>query len=157
MTDGEAKELCAAHARAETNVAMETTVTSHALVCRCSFTQTPSLKACFFLKVSSLIDGSTSLVSCLLNLSLSAEEELLTPDDAADLVEELLPAKIRSHQLGLALKIPRRVVDNIHSEFSDPRDQLFHVFIEFTIFLSSGRHGGLLLMLSGRMRYTYQH
>ena len=57
---------------------------------------------------------------------------MLTPDDAADLVEELLPAKIRSHQLGQALKIPRRVVDNIHSEFSDPRDQLFHVFIEFT-------------------------
>ena len=71
-------------------------------------------------------------MSCLLNLSLSAEEELLTPDDAADLVEELLPAKIRSRQLGLALKIPRRVVDNIHLEFSDPRDQLFHLFIEFT-------------------------
>ena len=54
---------------------------------------------------------------------------MLTPDDAADLVEELLPAKIRSRQLGLALKIPRRVVDNIHREFSDP---LFHLFIEFT-------------------------
>ena len=70
-------------------------------------------------------------MSCT-NLSLSAEEELLTPDDAADLVEELLPAKIRSRQLGLALKIPRRVVANIHLEFSDPRDQLFHIFIEFT-------------------------
>ena len=57
---------------------------------------------------------------------------MLTPDDAADLVEELLPAKIRSRQLGLALKIPRRVVDSIHSEFSDPRDQLFHIFIELT-------------------------
>ena len=40
-------------------------------------------------------------------------------------------AKIRSRQLGLALKIPRRVVDRIHREFSDPRDQLFHAFIEF--------------------------
>ena len=71
-------------------------------------------------------------MSCTESLSLSAEEELLTPDDAADLVEELLLAKIRSRQLGLALKIPRRVVDNIHLEFSDPRDQLFQVFIEFT-------------------------
>ena len=57
---------------------------------------------------------------------------MLTPDDAADLVEELLPAKIRSRQLGLALKIPRRVVDRIHRKFSKPRDQLFHLFIEFT-------------------------
>ena len=118
--------------------------TSHALVCRVR-------------QVSSLIDGSTSLVSCLLNLSLSAEEELLTPDDAADLVEELLPAKIRSRQLGLALKIPRRVVDRIHRNFLSREISFFTFSSNLPIFLSSGRHGGPLLMLSGRMRSTYQH
>ena len=74
---------------------------------------------------------------------------MLTPDidiirnysniyaSAADLVEELLPAKIRSRKLGLALEIPLMVVENIHVEFSDQRDQqplhtnqLYHVFFE---------------------------
>ena len=60
------------------------------------------------------------------------EDELLTPDDALDLLEELMPAKTRSHELGLALKLQRRVVDDIHKSISDPRLRLFRVLHEFT-------------------------
>ena len=68
-----------------------------------------------------------------MNLSLVADEdELLTPDDALDLLEELLPAKIRSHELGLALKLQRKVVDDIHKKISDPRRRLFRVLHEFS-------------------------
>ena len=56
----------------------------------------------------------------------------LTPDDALDLVEELLPAKIRSRELGLALKLPPTVISEIHDSFSDPRLRLFHILLEFT-------------------------
>ena len=59
------------------------------------------------------------------------EDELLTPDDALDLLEELLPAKIRSHELGLVLKLQRRVVDYIHKNISGPH-HLFRVLHEFT-------------------------
>ena len=58
--------------------------------------------------------------------------KLRTPDDALDLLEELLPAKIRSHELGLALKLQRRVVDDIHKNISDLRRRLFRVLHEFT-------------------------
>ena len=62
-----------------------------------------------------------------------AEEwETLTPDDAVYLVEQLLPTRISSHQLGLRLGIPKKVVNHIHSTFSEPQDCLFHVLIEFT-------------------------
>ena len=60
------------------------------------------------------------------------EGELLTPDDALDLLEELLPAETRSHELGLALKLQRRVVDDIHKNILDPRRRLFRVLHEFT-------------------------
>ena len=66
------------------------------------------------------------------SLFVADEGELLTPDDALDLLEELLPAKIRSHELGLALKLQRRVVDDIHKNISDPRRRLFRVLHEFT-------------------------
>ena len=46
---------------------------------------------------------------------------MLTLDDAADLVEELLPAKIHSRQLGLE-KIPRKVVSTSIAEGSEPSE-----------------------------------
>ena len=71
------------------------------------------------------------------------EDELLTPDDALDLLEELLPAKIRSHELGLALKLQRRVVDDIHKNIiSAPRRRLFRFLKSLLASRNHGRHGG---------------
>ena len=61
-----------------------------------------------------------------------AAEQKLTPDDAADLVRELLPARISSRELGLKLGLSKPVVEHIHHTFSEPQDRLFHVLIEST-------------------------
>ena len=61
-----------------------------------------------------------------------AAEEKLTPNDAADLVGELLPAPISSRELGLKLGLSKPVVEHIHRTFSEPQDRLFHVLIEST-------------------------
>ena len=56
----------------------------------------------------------------------------LTPDDAVDVLEDLLQAQNESYVLGLKLKLPKREVDSIHSTYSKPRDRLLHVIIAFT-------------------------
>ena len=61
-----------------------------------------------------------------------AVNETLTPDDAVDVLEELLPAQNKSYELGLKLKLPQHEVDSIHSTYSKPRSRLLHVLIEFT-------------------------
>ena len=44
-------------------------------------------------------------------LSLNTSEgDTLTPDDAVDVLEELLPAQNKSYELGLKLKLPQHVV-----------------------------------------------
>ena len=58
--------------------------------------------------------------------------ETLTPDDAVDVLEELLPAQNKSYELGLKLKLRQHEVDSIHSTYSKPRSRLLHVLIEFT-------------------------
>ncbi|CAI8043794.1 hypothetical protein GBAR_LOCUS24301, partial [Geodia barretti] len=45
-----------------------------------------------------------------------AGDETLTPDDAADVLEELLPAQNKSYELGLKLKLPQHVVEAIHAK-----------------------------------------
>ena len=58
--------------------------------------------------------------------------ETLSPDDAVDVLEELLPAQNKSYELGLKLKLRQLEVDSIHSIYSKPRSRLLHVLIEFT-------------------------
>ena len=60
------------------------------------------------------------------------EWKTLTPDDVVYLVEQLLPTPISSRELGLRLGLPKKVINHIHSTFSEPQDCLFHVLIEFT-------------------------
>ena len=60
-----------------------------------------------------------------------SEDETLTPDDAADVLEELLPAQNKSYQLGLKLKLPQYVVEAIHSKDLPPEKYLFKVLIKF--------------------------
>ena len=57
-------------------------------------------------------------------------DETLTPDDAADVFEELLPAQNKSYELGLKLKLPQHVVEAIHKEL--PSDKcLLQILIKF--------------------------
>ena len=58
--------------------------------------------------------------------------ELLTPDDAVNVLEEILEAQNHSYVLGLKLMLPLYLVDSIHSTNPLPRDRLLQVLIEFT-------------------------
>ena len=55
----------------------------------------------------------------------------LVPDDAVDILEEILPAQNRSFELGLRLKLPHHEVEGIHSTHIDPRSRLLHVILAF--------------------------
>ena len=59
-------------------------------------------------------------------------DESLTPDDAVNVLEEILEAQNQSFVLGLKLKLPLHDVDAIHSTNLQPRDRLLQVLIEFT-------------------------
>ena len=59
-------------------------------------------------------------------------ESTLTPDDAVDVLEELLPAQNKAYELGLKLKLPQERVEGIQRLYSEPRQQLLHILVEFT-------------------------
>ena len=60
-----------------------------------------------------------------------AVDETLTPDDAVDVLEEILPAQNKSYELGLKLKLPQHVVEAIHSKNLPPERCLLEVLIKF--------------------------
>ena len=62
-------------------------------------------------------------------------DEPLTPDDADDVLEEILEAGNQSYALGQKLKLPLHVVEGICEKHSDPRDRLLQVL---TAFLQQG-------------------
>ena len=58
-------------------------------------------------------------------------DKTLTPNDAMDIYEEILPAQNVSYKLGLKLKLPDHEVESIHKTKSDPSDQLLAVILKF--------------------------
>ena len=60
-----------------------------------------------------------------------AADETLTPDDAADVLEELLPAQTKSYELGLKFKLPQHVVEAIHAKDVTADQYLLRIFIKF--------------------------
>ena len=58
-------------------------------------------------------------------------DDTLTPEDAVSVLEEIVEAENRSYRLGLKLKLPSHVVDSIKTQYSDPRDMLLQVLLEF--------------------------
>ena len=56
----------------------------------------------------------------------------MSPEDAADMLDELLEAQNKSRIFGLKLNLPLHVVDAIQSTYSQPEDRLLQVLIEFT-------------------------
>ncbi|CAI7999975.1 hypothetical protein GBAR_LOCUS2823 [Geodia barretti] len=57
--------------------------------------------------------------------------EVLTPNDAVKVLEELLPAQNKSFQLGLKLNIEPHQVEAIHSTYSEPENRLLRVVMLF--------------------------
>ena len=58
-------------------------------------------------------------------------DESLTPDDAVNVLEEILEAMNQSQFLGLKLNIPDHIVTGIHTQYSDPKKHLYYVLVEF--------------------------
>ena len=58
-------------------------------------------------------------------------DEPLTPDDAVNVLEDILEAQNQSFALGLKLKLPLHVVDGICEKHSQPRDRLLQILTAF--------------------------
>jgi hypothetical protein len=58
-------------------------------------------------------------------------DDILSPDDVPDIVEEMLDMCTKSKNLGLLLGVPRHTLDSIHRQYSNPIDHLFHIIDEF--------------------------
>ena len=58
-------------------------------------------------------------------------DEPLTPDDAVDVLEEILEAQNHSRFFGLKLNVPDYIVTGIHTHYTDPKDCLYYVLVEF--------------------------
>ena len=59
-------------------------------------------------------------------------DDPLTTDDAVNVLEEIVEAQNQSFALGLKLKLPLHIVDGIITTYSQPRDRLLQILIEFT-------------------------
>ena len=59
-------------------------------------------------------------------------EELLTPNDAETVFEELLPAQNKSNELGCQLKLNPTEVKRIHSTYHKSQKRLQCIIVEFT-------------------------
>ena len=57
--------------------------------------------------------------------------ETLSEADAAEILEELLPAQNHAYVLGLKLKLHPHDVEAIHLKYLDQRDRLLHIIIAF--------------------------
>ncbi|CAI8030874.1 hypothetical protein GBAR_LOCUS17520, partial [Geodia barretti] len=57
--------------------------------------------------------------------------EVLTPNDAVKVLEELLPAQNQSYELGLRLNLKPHEVKSIHATISEPRKRLLEIVLEF--------------------------
>ena len=57
--------------------------------------------------------------------------DVLTLNDAVNVLEELLPAKNKSFQLGLRLNLKPHQVEGIHSTYSEPENRLLRVVMLF--------------------------
>ena len=61
----------------------------------------------------------------------TAEEETLRPDDVIEILEEIFPARIKSYNLGLKLKLPLHEVKAIHAKTQSAEDHLRDILEAF--------------------------
>ena len=58
-------------------------------------------------------------------------DDPLTPDDAVNVLEEILEAQNHSRFFGLKLNVPDYIVTGIHTHYTDPKDCLYYVLVEY--------------------------
>ena len=73
----------------------------------------------------------TSQVRLMLPFTAPTGDDPLTPDDAVNVVQEIIEAQTQSYALGLKLKLPLHVVDDIYEKHSEPRDRLLQILTAF--------------------------
>ena len=56
---------------------------------------------------------SAFISTAVFNTTAPTGDEIVTPDDVVQVLQELLPAQNQSYALGLQLKLPRSVVDTL--------------------------------------------
>ena len=66
-----------------------------------------------------------------MNAAATTENGVLTPNDAVQVAEELLPAQNKSYQLGLKLKLQPHEVESIHSTYATPEERLLRIVMLF--------------------------
>ena len=66
-----------------------------------------------------------------MNAAATTGDGVLTPNDAVQVLEELLPAQNQSYELGLKMKLPPHEVESIHSTYSQPRQRLLRIIMLF--------------------------
>ena len=55
----------------------------------------------------------------------------MDPDDAIEILQELVDVKDKSEMLGHLLRVPRVLLYSFRQEYSDSQDHLLHVIDEF--------------------------
>ena len=96
------------------------------------------------------IEGRSSLVhsvDCIHTSPTAADEDILTPDDAMNVCEEIVEAQNKSFNIGLKLKLQYHIVEGIHSDvrYKEPFDRLLHVVIEASKQIDPGLTWGVIV------------
>ena len=73
----------------------------------------------------------TSQVQLMLSFTAPTGDEPLTPDDAVNVLEEIIEAQNQSYVLGLKLRLPPHFVEDICEKHSEPRDRLLQIVAAF--------------------------
>ena len=76
-------------------------------------------------------NNCNSQVRLLLPFAAPTRHEPLTPDDAVNVLEEILEAQDHSRFLGLKLNVPAYIVTGIHTHYTDPKERLYYILVEF--------------------------
>ena len=58
-------------------------------------------------------------------------DETLTPEDARNILEELLEAQNSAHLFGLMISVKPRDVEAIQTMYQQPKDRLLHIILKF--------------------------
>ena len=84
---------------------------------------------------------------CIYTSPTAADEDILTPDDAMNVCEEIVEAQNKSFNIGLKLHLDYHIVNGIHSDvrYKEPFDRLLHVVIEASKQIDPGLTWGAIV------------
>ena len=58
-------------------------------------------------------------------------DSIMDPDDATEILQEIVEVKDKSETFGHLLRVPRVLLYSFRQEYNDPQDHLLHVIDEF--------------------------